>query len=81
LGRYEEAERALEKALERSPGEPAVRMQLGILRLRQGRRSEAVELIEGVSGDVQDMGKDLRTMYQTARRELGQAPLESTEAE
>ena len=53
--RYEEAREVLDPLLERLPGHPRARLLHGVLRVREGRIAEAVDVFEGLRRDHPDM--------------------------
>ena len=53
--RYSEAREALDPLLEREPGDPRARLLHGVLRTREGRIGEAIDIFEALRRDFPDM--------------------------
>ena len=69
--RYSEAREVLDPLLERLPGHPRARLLHGVLRAREGRLAEAVDIFEALRRDHPDMVEpynNLAVLYATEGR-------------
>lgn len=55
--RYPEARKLLDPLLEREPGHPRARLLHGVLRAREGRNGEAIDIFEALRRDHPDMSE------------------------